>query len=106
MGVLMVFNYGKETIGKLKGVYLPLIMTLLGASPAFAQELSPITNMLTIVGTALTGPIGQAASLIAIIAVGFGAFFGRISWAFAGSVFLGIVLIFSASVILGGFATA
>jgi type IV secretion system protein VirB2 len=53
--------------------YLPLITATLAlvASPAFAQDLSPIVTMLESVEAAMTGPIGVAVSTLAVIGTGF-----------------------------------
>ena len=77
-------------------------MALFAAGPAFAQDLSPINTFFTTLGTALTGATGRAIGLVAVAAVGFSALFGRMNWALAGSVFLGLVIIYGAAVILAG----
>ena len=80
--------------------YLPLMVATLAllASPAFAQDLSPIQTMLETVEAALTGPIG-----IAVIGTGFMCMMGRLNWGWFASVIIGIVLIFSAGTIVDGF---
>ena len=80
-----------------------LAVGLVAASPALAQDLSPITSMLTSIGTALTGPLGRALGLIALAAVGVLFLLGRMNWMFAASIFVGLVVLFGASTILAGF---
>ena len=76
---------------------------LLAASPALAQDLSPITTMLNSIGTALTGPVGRALGLVSLAAVGILFMMGRMNWMFAGSIVVGLVILFGASTILAGF---
>ena len=88
--------------------YLPLavlavIATVAFASPAAAQDLSPITTMLQSIGTALTGPVGRALGLVALAAVGILFLTGRMNWLYAGSVVVGLVILFGAATILAGF---
>jgi type IV secretion system protein VirB2 len=81
-----------------------MITTLaLVASPAFAQDLSPIVTMLESVEAAMTGPIGVAVSTLAVIGTGFMCMMGRLNWGWFASVIIGIVLIFSAGTIVDGF---
>ena len=76
---------------------------LVAASPALAQDLSPITTMLNSIGTALTGPVGRALGLVSLAAVGILFMMGRMNWMFAGSIVVGLVILFGASTILAGF---
>ena len=73
------------------------------ASPALAQDLSPIQTMLETIEAALTGPIGIAVATLAVIGTGFMCMMGRLNWGWFASVIIGIVLIFSASTIVDGF---
>jgi type IV secretion system protein VirB2 len=73
------------------------------AMPALAQDLSPITTMLTNVTSALTGTLGKGIGTIAVCAVGISAFTGRMNWMFAISVLIGLVLLFGAATIIGNF---
>jgi type IV secretion system protein VirB2 len=79
-------------------------IAVLMAAPAQAQDLSPIQNMLESVEAALTGPIGIAVATLAVIGTGFMSMMGRLNWGWFASVIIGIVLIFSASTIVAGFA--
>ncbi|NRB19801.1 MAG: TrbC/VirB2 family protein [Rhodobacteraceae bacterium] len=74
------------------------------SSPALAQDLSPIQNMLESVESALTGPIGISVATLAVIGTGFMCMMGRLNWGWFASVIIGIVLIFSAGTIVAGFA--
>lgn len=86
-----------------KTVVLAAFATLFISSPALAQDLSPITTMLQTIGTALTGPVGRALGLVALAAVGILFLTGRMNWVFAGSVVVGLVILFGAATILAGF---
>ncbi len=85
--------------------YLPPLIGLMAlcASPAWAQDLSPIQTMLETIEAALTGPIGIAVSTLAVIGTGFMCMMGRLNWGWFASVVIGIVLIFSAGTIVDGF---
>jgi len=85
--------------------YLLLAATTLAgiASPALAQDLSPIQTMLETVEAALTGPIGISVATLAVIGTGFMCMMGRLNWGWFVSVIIGIVLIFSAATIVDGF---
>ncbi len=81
-----------------------LALGLLGAHPALAQDLSPINTFFTTLGTALTGATGRAIGLVALAAVGILFLFGRMNMGFAVSICVGLVVLFGAATILGGFA--
>ena len=76
---------------------------LAAASPAAAQDLSPITGFFTTIGTALTSTLGRAIGLVALAAVGLLFMTGRMNWAFAASIAIGLVILFGAATILAGF---
>lgn len=86
-----------------KAGLLAVLAAFLATSPAAAQDLSPITTMLTAIGTALTGPVGRALGLVALAAVGILFLTGRMNWLYAGSVVVGLVILFGAATILAGF---
>lgn len=71
---------------------------------ALAQDLSPVSNMLTTVQAALTGPIGKAVATIAVIGVGYACFLGRLNWTLFAMVLIGAVLVFFADDLIDGFA--
>ena len=60
--------------------------------------------MLEAVEAALTGPIGIAVATIAMIGAGFMCMMGRMNLGWFAAVFIGVVIIFSADTIIGGFA--
>lgn len=72
--------------------------------PAMAQDLSPINTFFSTLGTALTGATGRAIGLVAVAAVGILFLFGRMNMGFAVSICIGLVILFGAATILGGFA--
>ena len=86
-----------------QGIKLGLLLSL-AASPALAQDLSPIQTMLESVESALTGPIGISVATLAVIGTGFMCMMGRLNWGWFASVIIVIVLIFSAGTIVDGFA--
>ena len=86
-----------------QGIKLGLLLSL-AASPALAQDLSPIQTMLESVESALTGPIGISVATLAVIGTGFMCMMGRLNWGWFASVIIGIVLIFSTGTIVDGFA--
>lgn len=73
------------------------------AMPAFAQDFSPVNTFFGNVGTALTGATGRAIGLVALAACGILFMMGRMNWLFAGSVMLGLVILYGAAAILAGF---
>lgn len=74
------------------------------ASPVLAQDLSPVATMLETIITAVTGPIGVALATLAIVGVGLTCLFGRLNFGWFGAVVAGVVMMFSAETIVGGFA--
>lgn len=72
------------------------------STPAFAQDLSPINTFFTTLGNALTGTTGRALGLVALAAVGIAFLMGRMNWGFAGSVVLGLVILYGSGTILSG----
>ena len=90
---------------------LPLSGALLvvSAGPAVAQAggtLQPVQSTLTQLVQALTGPISTALATLAVIACGFFAWSGRLTWGIAGSVIFGIVLVFGSAQIVQFFQSA
>lgn len=86
----------------LRGIAAVAIMLAVASTPAMAQDLSPLNTFFTTLGTALTGATGRAIGLVALAAVGIMFLLGRMNWAFAGSVVLGLVILFGAATILAG----
>ncbi|WP_051644976.1 TrbC/VirB2 family protein [Labrenzia sp. DG1229] len=94
MGILN--NFGRLAV---LSAFAALVLT----NPAMAQDLSPVTTFFTTIGTALTGTLGRAIGLVALCAIGFLFMTGRMNWVFAGSVVLGLVILFGSATILAGF---
>ena len=86
-------------------VFLAFIAILAGPDLALAQDLSPVSTMLTTVQAALTGPIGKAIATIAVIGVGYACFLGRLNWTLFAMVLVGAVLVFFADDLIDGFTT-
>ena len=74
---------------------------------ALAQgTLAPVQSTLQTLVTALTGPIATSLAILAVIACGFLAWSGRLTWGIAGSVIFGIVLVFGSAQIVQFFQSA
>lgn len=80
------------------------LLLVFAASPALAQDLSPVSDMIENIITALTGPIGRGLAVLALVGAGVMMFFGRLNWPVFVAIFVGVVLIFSAEAIVDGFA--
>lgn len=68
--------------------------------PDMAHAADPIGSRLCTVVSALQGTTAKVIATIAIIVLGLGALFGKISWGMAIMVILGIILIFGAGTLL------
>ena len=82
---------------------------VLSAGAALAQAggtLQPVQSTLTTLVQALTGQIATALATLAVIACGFFAWSGRLTWGIAGSVIFGIVLVFGSAQIVQFFQSA
>jgi len=78
---------------------------VVGAELAFAAEggsgaFGPIQTAVQMIVDFITGPFGRLLAIIAVIALGFMAFAGRLSWFTAGAVVIGIGLVFGAPAIV------
>ena len=74
---------------------------------ALAQgTLQPVQSTLQTLVQALTGPIATSLAILAVIACGFLAWSGRLTWGIAGSVIFGIVLVFGSAQIVQFFQSA
>ncbi|ABE65031.1 conjugal transfer protein, trbC (plasmid) [Nitrobacter hamburgensis X14] len=86
------------------------VLLALSAVEAAAQSsggtLQPVQSTLTQLVSALTGPIATALATLAVIACGFFAWSGRLTWGIAGSVIFGIVLVFGSAQIVQFFQSA
>ena len=79
---------------------LLLLPLLLLTEPALAQELAPLENVVDFFVNFLTGAFARSVAIIAVAVLGFLGLTGRLRWAIAGSVILGIALIFGAATIV------
>ncbi|WP_131120234.1 TrbC/VirB2 family protein [Lichenihabitans psoromatis] len=88
---------------------VPVCALLLGIDAASAQSsgsLQPVQSTLTTLVSTLTGSIATALATLAVIACGFFAWSGRLTWGIAGSVIFGIVLVFGSAQIVQFFQSA
>jgi type IV secretion system protein VirB2 len=77
------------------------------ANEASAQSgLQPVQSVLQTLINVLTGPIASMLAILAVISCGFLAWSGRFTWGIAGSVIMGIVLVFGSTQIVSFFQTA
>lgn len=76
------------------------------AGEAVAQSIRPVTGMLGTLISVLTGPIASMLAILAVISCGFLAWSGRFTWGIAGSVIMGIVLVFGSTQIVDFFRSA
>ena len=81
------------------------LLLVMAAHPALAQDLSPVSDMIDNIITALTGPIGRGLAVLALVGAGVMMFFGRPNWPVFVAIFVGVVMIFSAEAIVDGFAS-
>ena len=92
---------GTRLVWLLLGLFAVAVVV---GGPAAAQDLSPIDTFFATLGAALTGTTGRAIGLVALAAVGVMFLFGRMNMGFAVSICVGLVILFGAATILGGFA--
>ena len=79
-----------------------LMALLFVATPAVAATLDPLQNIIDEIVTFITGPGGIALGTIVIAATGLGAAMGRFEWRTFFMAFVGLVMVFGASTIVGG----
>ncbi|MFC2254516.1 TrbC/VirB2 family protein [Labrys portucalensis] len=83
------------------------LLLCLCSGPAMAQaSLQPVQSVLQTLINVLTGPIASMIAILAVIGCGFMAWTGRFTWGLAGTVILGIVLVFGATQIVAFFQSA
>lgn len=77
-------------------------VSLVAAVPeiAVAQELAPLENIVDFLVSFLTGPFARSVAIIAVAVLGYLGLTGRLRWGIAGSVIVGIALIFGAATIV------
>ena len=81
-----------------------IVGTLLAASPAYAQSAGGAGNVETFlqnIVNVITGNVGKLIAVIAIVGTGIAWMFGAASMRTLGTVIIGVLLIFSASWIVG-----
>ena len=83
-----------------------LVLTLLATDAALAQSLTPVQTTVTQLVAVLTGTISTGLATLAVVACGFFAWAGRLTWGIAGSVIFGIVLVFGAAQIVQFFQSS
>lgn len=77
-------------------------MQIAGSDSAMAQSggvsgaFAPVQTVFQAIVDFINGPFGRLFAIIAVMALGFLAFAGRLSWFLAGGVILGIGLVFGA----------
>lgn len=79
---------------------LSLTLALLLIEPAAAQGLEPLENITDFFVGFLTGSFARSVAIIAVAVLGYLGLSGRLRWAIAGSVIVGIALIFGAAAIV------
>ena len=62
--------------------------------PALAQELAPLENVVDFLVDFLTGAFARSVAIIAVAVMGYLGLTGRLRWGVAGSIIVGIALIF------------
>jgi len=75
------------------------------ATPAYAATLDPLQSIIDEIVAFITGPGGIAIGTIVIAATGLGAAMGRMEWRTFFMAFVGLVMVFGASTIVGGIVT-
>jgi type IV secretion system protein VirB2 len=97
-----------KNIGQRRIYLLGALALLLMSSPAFATggTLSPVQSTLQTLVQTLTGPISTSLAILAVIAAGFLAWAGRMTWGIAGSIIFGIVLVFGSTQIVQFFQSS
>jgi type IV secretion system protein VirB2 len=102
MSNLLHHPAGQQASSALTFVGIVLACLVL-TQPAFAQSsgaFAPLETAVQMIVDFITGPFGRLLAIIAVIALGFLAFAGRLSWFTAGAVVLGIGLVFGAPAIV------
>jgi type IV secretion system protein VirB2 len=99
-------HFSKTGRGKIST--LAALALLHATSPAFATggTLSPVQSTLQTLVQTLTGPISTSLAILAVIAAGFLAWAGRMTWGIAGSIIFGIVLVFGSTQIVQFFQSS
>ncbi len=77
------------------GLIVALVPTL-----AYAQDAAPIQGALDWLVSLLQGAIARSVAIIAVCFLGFLAMTGRLAWGLAGSIIIGIALVFGATTLV------
>lgn len=83
-------------------IICPLMALAVIATPAYAATLDPLQSIIDEIVAFITGPGGIALGTIVIAATGLGAAMGRFEWRTFFMAFIGLVMVFGASTIVGG----
>ncbi len=82
-------------------MFVVAVMMLSMPDAAYAQaSLQPLENLADFLVNFLTGPFARSLAIIAVAVLGFMGFTGRMRWGFAGSVIVGIALVFGGGTIV------
>lgn len=96
----------RSSVLHLPGSIAVLLLTVSGAKAQSGGTLQPVQSTLTTLVSTMTGSIATALATLAVIACGFFAWSGRLTWGIAGSVIFGIVLVFGSAQIVQFFQSA
>jgi type IV secretion system protein VirB2 len=104
--VIKIISPTSFRLALLQGAVISIVLAILTGA-AFAQSgLQPVQSVLQTLITILTGPIASMIAILAVISCGFLAWTGRFTWGMAGSVIMGIVLVFGSTQIVAFFQSA
>lgn len=99
-------SQGARSIALSRCLLVGLTLTFAMGDALAQGTLAPVQSTLQTLVTALTGPIATSLAILAVIACGFLAWSGRLTWGIAGSVIFGIVLVFGSAQIVQFFQSA
>ncbi|WP_068093738.1 TrbC/VirB2 family protein [Novosphingobium rosa] len=99
----------QRLVSRLRSALFALPVSLLSASPAFAQAVGanpagsgPIVAAMGWLQGTLLGNVATAVAVIAVAMVGFMMLTGRMNWRFGATVIIGCFILFGASAIVSG----
>lgn len=96
----------KNLLGHMASAAMMLALMSNTGFAASGGQLAPVQSTLDLLVQTLTGPIATALAILAVIACGFAAWAGRLTWGLAGSIIMGIVLVFGSTQIVAFFQSA
>ena len=85
---------------------LGTVLAVFTIEPALARDLAPLENVVDFLVKFLTGAFARSVAIIAVAVLGYLGLSGRLRWAIAGSVSVGIALIFGATSIVDALSGA